>query len=196
MPRVIDRQQDILKQAARLFRERGYLATSIRDIGEAVGISSAALYYHYKNKEELLREVVCQGVRLVHEAVSAAVDCEAELLDKVRAGMRAHVLTSLQHLDFSAVIIQEMRYLGPDNRQLAVDVRDRYEAFWAELGEEAVRRGVLRSGVDAALVRFFGLGAMNWVTTWYHPDGSYSPEQIADALFDYFAFGVLQPASR
>lgn len=196
MARVINRQQDILKQAARLFRERGFLATSIRDIGEAVGISSAALYYHYKNKEELLREVVCEGVRLVHIAVAAAVDGEAELLDKIRTGMRAHVLTSLQHLDFSAVIIQEMRYLGPDDRQLAVDVRDRYEAFWAELGEEAVRRGVLRPGVDAALARFFALGAMNWITTWYHPEGAYTPEQIADSLFDFFALGVLRLDAR
>lgn len=190
------RQAEILAQAARLFREKGYLATSIRDIGEAVGVTSAALYYHFKNKDELLREVVCRGVQVVHEAVREAVEKEDEFFEKVRVGMRVHLLTSLEYQDFSAVILQEMRYLGPEDLAVAIAKRDAYESFWAELAEEAQKRGVLRKDIDAHLLRLLGLGALNWILTWFKPGGRYTAEQIADTQLEFFAYGVVPPDGR
>lgn len=187
-------QDDILAVAARLFRERGYAATSIRDLGAALGTTSAALYYHFKSKEDVLLAVVREGVRRVSDRVRAAMAAEEDLYAQVRAGLRAHLVTCLTHQDFAAVVLHEVRGLRPEARRQAVAERDRYEQLWADVLQRGREAGILRPGVDAHLLRLLGFGAMNWVTVWYRPDGPYTPEAIADAFLQLMADGVMVPA--
>lgn len=182
MSKAIDRQQDIIFHVARLFREKGYPATSIRDIGEALGFSSSALYYHFESKDALLLEVMLQGVRAVHHAVEQAMEGETSIYQRIRAGLRAHLLESLEYQDFAAVLLQEMRYLNADDRRKVVDVRDAYESLWTRTLTEGLQAGLFRSEVDLHLLRLLGFGAMNWVVIWYKSDGKNTPEEIADAF--------------
>ncbi|MCZ2134580.1 MAG: hypothetical protein LC098_04005, partial [Burkholderiales bacterium] len=75
-------------------------------------------------------------------------------------------------------------------------LRDRYEAFWDGMLYEAAGAGRLRPGVDLKLVRLFGFGAVNWVATWYSPDGDRTPEQIADVFWSYMALGLFSDDQR
>ena len=54
----------------------------------------------------------------------------------------------------------------------------------------------LLEGVDPILVRLLGFGAVNWVAQWYEPDGPWTPEEIADAVWSYFGFGVIADRAR
>src|ERR1700730_13654130 len=77
-PRQDNRRAQLLDAAARLFRERGYHATSMRDIAKAVGMLSGSIYYHFDSKEEMLLAVYEEGERRVAEAVDAAVAGETD----------------------------------------------------------------------------------------------------------------------
>ena len=87
MARTNNRYQEIIIESARLFRERGYLATSIRDIGEALGITSAALYYHFKNKDELLLAMMKIALDQLQDAVGKAIAMETNPVQRIRAAM-------------------------------------------------------------------------------------------------------------
>jgi hypothetical protein len=75
-------------------------------------------------------------------------------------------------------------------------LRARYEAFWDDLLQAAVRTGWARPGVDLELVREFGFGAINWVAQWRRENDPRTPGEIADAFWSYFAFGLLAEEKR
>lgn len=187
------RQRAILYAAARLFCERGYAATTIRDIGDTQGIASAALYYHFANKDEILVRVMLLGVRAVHEGVDQAMAEAPTTFERIRAGLRAHILTTLTHQDFATVLLQEIRYLKPADRRAVIAARDEYESLWARVLSEGQAEGLFKPDVDIHMLRLLGFGAMNWIVIWYRPDGDYIPEQIADAFVEYIGKGVFRP---
>lgn len=191
MTRTNNRYQSILIESARLFRERGYLGTTIRDIGDALGITSAALYYHFKNKEELLQAVMLIALRELHAAVGDVIEQEQDPARRIRAAMRVHLRISIDYQDFAIVLLQETRYLTPEGRAQVIDERDGYEAIWAQMFEEGRRAGLFKPTVDPHLLRLLTFGALNLVVTWYRPTGLYRAEQIADALYLYASEGVM-----
>lgn len=191
---ISDRQQRIIIESARLFRQKGYLATTIRDIGDALGITSAALYYHFKNKDKLLQEVMLQAMHGVQNAVRDAIRDVDHPAERIRLAMRSHMLISSQYQDFAIVLLQEIRHLSPEGHAKVLAERDAYDALWDELFLAAETSNLYREGVDLHLLRLLTFGAMNLVVTWYDPTGPYRPEEIADALFKYATEGVQNPA--
>ncbi|HFC11216.1 MAG TPA: TetR/AcrR family transcriptional regulator [Anaerolineae bacterium] len=186
-----NRYKNIILESARLFREKGYLATSIRDIGDALGITSAALYYHFKNKEELLVEVMLGALRNLHRSVTEAISAETDPAKQIQIAMRTHLRSSTDHQDFAIVLLQEVRHLSPKARLRVVEQRDAYEAIWTDLFAKGAQANLYKPDVDIRLLRLLTFGAINLVVTWYKPTGTYKPEQIADALYKIAAEGVL-----
>ena len=151
-------RQKVLDAAARLFRDRGYAGTTMRAVAGRCGIRAASLYHHFPSKDDILAEVFDYGVRRVAAAVRAAVDRlppSASAHDKVRAAVHAHLESFFVYGDYTAsnirVFGQAPRPVQRKNRGL----RDRYEAYWHLLLEEARQRGELRRGVDLSIARLF-----------------------------------------
>jgi AcrR family transcriptional regulator len=192
MARISRRQQEIIMEAARLFRQKGYLATSIRDISDSLNITSAALYYHFKNKEEILAEVMRLSLRRLQEAVQAAVSGQDNQWEQIRTALRTHLRISLEHQDFAIVLLKDLRHLTPEWREEVVAARDAYEDMWEGMLANGKQAGIFRSEVDLDLLRLLTFGALNLVVTWYKPTGKYTPEQIADAFLEYISRGVLE----
>ena len=116
--------------------------------------------------------------------------------ERIRLGLRAHLLMLLSGDDAVYVLLYEWRALSGPARDEMVRLRDRYEAFWDGMLYEAAGAGRVRPGVDLKLVRLYGFGAVNWVATWYTPGGERTPEQIADAFWAYLALGLLADDKR
>lgn len=184
------RAEEILLKSAELFRKQGFSATSIRDIGDAMGVTSAALYYHFKNKDEVLLGIMRTGLTVVTDAVVQAIDGIEDPWERVQAAMREHLSVSLRYQAFAAVLLQDLRHLAPPSRRKILKLRDRYEAVWEALLEESQVAGVIRADVEPQLLRLMMFGSLNRVIDWYRPDGAHSPHEIADAFFDYIGQGV------
>lgn len=169
-----NRLPEVLAQAARAFREKGYDAASIRDIVGAIDMLPGSLYYHFPSKEALLLAVYAEGVRRFSEAVSAAAAPGAAPWARLEAACVAHLETLLQESDFAQVVVRVRPGDVPAIAARLVALRDGYEALFARL----VQALPLARGVDRRSLRLMLLGALNWSQTWYRA-GRDEPRAIA-----------------
>jgi AcrR family transcriptional regulator len=181
--------EEVSRVACRIFRERGYHATSMRAIASSLGWQPAALYYYYPGKEDLLFSIMDSAVEALTARVLAAIDGDASPPERLRAAIAAHITAVADHLDELSVFLNEIKALGPENRACLQAKRDRYEHIFRDILEEGVQRGSL-ADVDPRLAGFLILAACNWLYTWYQPAGEYTPEEIADEFSRMILRGI------
>jgi len=174
-----NRREDLLRVCARLFREKGFDGTSIRDVSQAAGMHSGSPFYHFKSKQEMLVAVMEQGLTegLKHlEAVAAMRLAPAE---KFRKLVRAHLETiCADGHDFIPVMLYDWRSLTPAHRRRVIALKDRYDALWQKVTDELQAQGVMPG--DAQLARLFTFGVLNWTARWYRAGGRKSLDEIAE----------------
>lgn len=193
---VEDAVERALQAAGRLFREKGFAATTVREIAKAAGMLPGSLHYRYASKDELLVALMHRGVQRGIAAMSAAVGPERDPIQRLRLALRTHLALLLSEDDALYVLLFDWRSLPPGARKGVERERQRYYDFWDQLLAEGHATGRARPVLDIALVRQFGFGAANWAATWYRKDEGRTPEQIADAFFEVFCFGLLREGER
>lgn len=158
----------LLTEAARLFREKGYERTTVRDLAAAVGIQSGSLFHHFRSKEEILKAVMVETIRLNTALMQAAMEAADTPRQKLRALIRAE-LESIngQTGEAMAVLVFEWRSLSEDSRAEVLELRDIYEALWLNVLGALKERGDLLA--DPFVVRRMLTGALSWTVTWYRP---------------------------
>jgi AcrR family transcriptional regulator len=194
-PPKTDSRRLVLDQAARLFRERGYAETSLRDIAVACGMKPASLYYHFASKEEIVTAVLDTGVLTVSDEVRrgvAALGAEAPAADRLRAAIGAHLRALLELDDYTGANIRIFGHVPPRVRAATMAPRERYENWWRGLLADAAAEGAIRPGTDLRLLRLLLLGAMNWSVEWHRPrrGDADSVARIADTLAGMVQHGV------
>jgi len=184
-------QGNVLSNAARLFREKGFERTSLKEIAEACNMLPGSLYYRYHSKEALLVELMRRGVDLVTAEVESAYASSDDPFERLRLCINAHLRTLLVDSDAVYVLLFEWRALGPEAREEIIELRDQYESLWAGILETMIAQGVVRKNVDGRLLRLIGLGALNWVATWFDPNGAHSLDAIGDLIWQIAMGGVI-----
>lgn len=185
----------IVSAAAKLFRERGVESSSMREIAEIVGFSRTALYYHFRNKDEILavlvEEVTLHSMREAIRIMSGSTTGHDETL---HAMVRAYALWILRHPEHFVVLQRDDRRLSKQVQLIqAKGKRDLRDAFSHQirLGSEA---GVFREqDADVAALCIFGM--CNWTTEWFKQDGRISDEKVADVIADFAVNMVRAPLS-
>src|SRR3954454_11936839 len=141
------RREELTRQAARLFAQKGYHGTSIGDLAEAMGVQKGSLYAHIESKEDLLYEAMLDGARAFHGALDG-IDDAMPATEKIRLALRAHLRIAAEQLDVATVFVQEWRYLEGERRERVVAERRRYEERVASVFREGRELGELRSDLD------------------------------------------------
>jgi AcrR family transcriptional regulator len=189
----VEMRQQVLDTAAALFRDKGYAATTMREVAQRCGIRAASLYYHFPAKDEILAEVFDYGVRRVSDEVRAAVERlprSASSYDKVRAAIVAHLESFFVYGDYTATNIRVFRQAPGHVQRKNRKLRDRYERYWQRLLEEARRRGELRKDVDLTTARLFLIGGLNHTLEWYTKRGRASFAELAERYTELFFRGI------
>ena len=189
-------QGDVLSNAARLFREKGFERTSLKEIAEACNMLPGSLYYRYNSKEALLVELMRRGVDLVTAEVESAYASSDDPVERMRLCINAHLRALLLDSDAVYVLLFEWRALGPEARKEIIELRDQYESLWADILETMIAQGVIRKNVDGRLLRLIGLGALNWVATWFDPNGAHSLDAIGDLIWQIAMDGVINKGGQ
>lgn len=201
MTKTLDSTMDgdaLLDVAARLFREKGFAATTVREIARAAGMLPGSLHYRYSSKEAILLSLMERAIAKLTSAIREAVSVTRDPAERLRLALRAHLKLLLSGDDAVYVLLYDWRAITSESAREAMErLRDRYESFWDGLLYEAAGAGQLRDRVDLRLLRLLGFGAINWVAQWYESAaGNRSPEQIADAFWGLLAFGVFADDRR
>jgi AcrR family transcriptional regulator len=183
-----NRRGEIVRLAARLFREHGFDGTTVRDIAAAVGMRSGSPFYHFASKEEILFAVMEEGLRQGLARTEAVLAQHGGARERFVALMRTHFATILEDgSDFVPVMLYEWRRLPLVDRRRLIAVKDRYDTLWQGVIEELAAAGQLRG--DAKLARLLILGAVNFAATWFKRNGALSIDELARASAEFF----LQP---
>ena len=179
------RRQQIEDAASALFRDRGYAATSVRDIAQALNLQGGSLYAHMASKEDVLWSIVLRAADAFNTEVGpqAASDRSAPL--KLRQMVRGHVSVVTSTQKDAAVFLHEWRFLSADRRAEIARRRDDYEALYRGVIEQGIDAGAFQR-VDSRLTAMAILSALNGIATWYRVDGPLAPDQIADQHADLF----------
>ena len=179
------RRGQLIRESARLFREKGYEATSVRDIAAATGLQSGSWVYHFKTKQDILAAVMEEGLQRALERIEAIGRDQLPPREQFRALLRAHLDTILAPgQDFIPVLLYEWRSLEAKSRPRVVALQRRYEAVWEKVIAQLRRSGdwVQPTRVDRLLM----FGALNWMAHWYRLDGPFDVAELADEAERFF----------
>jgi AcrR family transcriptional regulator len=195
-----DRLSEIYRTAARMICEKGYDATSMNDIAEAVGITKAGIYHHIPGKQELLFRIMNFGMDELDEEVILPARAIEDAEQRLRAIITNHVQlitrrSTPQGNNPVTIVIEEVAGLTRAHRR-KIDQRKR---AYVELIRDTLNRlkeeGKL-SEVDVTTASFSLLGMILWLSRWYNPEGRLGPEQIAEQITTISLGGLLRPEAR
>jgi AcrR family transcriptional regulator len=180
----------ILKTAAKIFAEKGFHRTSIRDIAHATKMSLAGLYYYFRTKEELLY--------LIQEQCFLTLLQRWEKIAATENNGRARIrLFAENHLGFFLHNMYEMKVMAHEDESLSREFQEkilvlkrRYVKVLMNLIAEVQKEE--RGGVDLRVATFSLFGMMNWIHTWYQPKRDLPLPELIDQMLRIYFFGVLK----
>jgi AcrR family transcriptional regulator len=178
-----DAPQRLLTAAIEAFGERGYHATTTREIAERAGMSPAGMYVHFRSKEDVLFQVMRLGHASALEAVEVALIGTAPPAAKVRRFVEA--FTSWHARNHRAARVQqyELRALGHDRYDQIRSVRSRFAVLLQEQLQEGITSGAFAiTSVDPAALAILSLGID--VARWYRPGVDPPPEELGREYAD------------
>lgn len=168
----------VLETAVKLFNERGFHATSLTDVADALNVTKPTIYHYFTNKDEILFACVRRGVESIRDAALDVESRGGNGMERLKAHMRNYAIVMTN--DFGMCVTRTA------DHELSADSRKRFRAMKRETDvtirrvvEEGMRDGSIAPG-DARLVTFTLAGALNWIARWYDSKGPLTREQIAD----------------
>jgi AcrR family transcriptional regulator len=183
-------REGILEAAARIFSEKGFHATSMNDIADAVNLQKASLYYHFTSKQEILISLLDYALDLINSRLEAVLAQSLSPDEKLRQAMVSYLQTIAENQNLSAVLLLEIRSLDPELKARHASRREKFERLWRDLIIEGKQAGVFNS-IDPSLTGRAILGVMNWTVTWYRSDGPRSATEIANLFADLLLQGLM-----
>jgi len=193
----IHRRAEILRQARRLFEERGFHETSFDDIARAVGIRREGLYYYYGSRAEILLDLVRPQNEALVARLAAIVESGLAPATKLYVAIKSH----LAMFDRTSLDMVMLGIGGPHRRSGDTDVDSvhaanaplyrSYQDAWIRLVRDGQRDGTFDPGLDAKLTVFAILGMCNWTGVWLDPDGARTLENIAGIFYTLVSGGLL-----
>lgn len=183
------KKQEILEAAAQLFRDKGYAATSMRDLARAVNLKASSLYNHIGSKEEILQLICFENARRFLEAMEQVEQGSGSALQKVETLIRFHITEAMEDVTSVTSFNDEWRHLSESQLVKFKALRKDYENRFKKLLEEGIAKGELRS-TDSTIALFTILSSVRWLYDWYRSGGRKTPEQISQNITNILLKGL------
>lgn len=183
-------RDDIVEGAGRRFATHGYHGTSMRDLGEDLGILGSSIYAHVGGKHELLVAVMERGAAFFTESADVAVAQGSSPLDTLGALIAAHVDVVLDHRWEAHTFLAEVSVLDDEERARITAARKRYEDVFASTIADARDAGDVREDLAPRLAAIYVLSILNGVDRWYDDDGKLTRREIASDIYSFACRGL------
>ncbi len=186
-----DRTDHIYRVAAEIMCEKGYEATSMNDIADAVGLTKAGVYHYIRGKEDLLFEIMSFGMDMVDQDVIAPAREEPDAEQRLRLIVERHSRRIMEQGGAVTVLLEEMSALTSAHQRTVRNRKRVYFELVRETIEELREEGKLR-GVDPTIATFSLFGMVLWTSRWYRRAGKLTPQQSADDLVEIAMHALLR----
>ena len=188
------KREAVLETAAHLFLERGYRSTSLRELAALLKITKPALYYYFQNKEEILVECYRAGIASIEGLLDEGELDHGTGLERVEAYLRVYATAIVSHDFGRCVAMLDDSELSSAARREVRTLKRRIDASIRGYIEEGIEDGSINE-CNPKLAAFAAAGAINWIGTWYRPDGGLSRESIATSFAELLTRGLARRAS-
>lgn len=172
---------DILDTARKLFAAKGYRATSVQDLADALGYGKASLYHYVRRKDDLLFALHALFMRRLAADLDAVLARDGRPADKLREVIVRFVELVAQYREDATIVNDEMRELSARNLKRVIALRDEYEGSLTRLVREGIAAGDFEAGDPHVYVRAI-LGMTNWCYRWLRPDGQLTPREVGEQM--------------
>lgn len=176
-----DRHRDILDAAAALFAERGYAATSVRDIGERVGLLGGSLYHYIKSKEALFVRIHDIALQVAEDRIRAATAPLSDPWERLEAACVTMMEIQLDPNSLTMPLMNDFASAPAEIRERLVEKRDAFEQVFRDL----IAALPLDPALDRGVYRLLLLTLLNNVSGWYRP-GRMTPDEIGRQILRIF----------
>ncbi len=188
-PKTESRKEQIYRVAITLFREKGYIASSMRDLAKELNIEAPSLYSHIKSKEEILQKVCFEMAETFFHGLNDIEKRNFSAKSRLEAAIHSHINVICEHKDAVAVFLNEWRHLSQPHYSDFVQLRNQYEEKFHTYIKFGVDKGEFRvADVNFAVLTI--LSSLNWTYNWYKESGKMKPEEIASNLSEILIKGI------
>lgn len=188
----ISRKKQVIRSAAELFREKGYAASSMRDLAQKLGIEAASLYSHIKSKEEILRTLCFDMAAEFRASLDKVEKLNVPASERLTLGIIGHVQVMALDLTSSAVFMNEHRHLSEPFLRDFLILRINYINRFKKIIDAGVKSGEFKKNIDTKLAVMTLFSSLNWMPLWYSPDSAIDPKQLGLQLAEMLVNGLKQ----
>lgn len=189
-----ERLAEIYRTAAQIILRKGYDATSINDIANALGMTKAGLYHYINGKKELLFDIMNFGLDELDEEVATPAASIIDPTERLRFIIKSHSQLVTRGQGAITILVDEITALTPSQNRIITRRKRAYFNRLRELLKQLKEEGVLQD-VDATAATFSLLGMISWLSRWFRQNGSLTEEQVADQISKIALHGLLKPES-
>ena len=190
-----ERRAEIYRTAAQIILSKGYDATSVNDIANALGMTKAGLYHYISGKKELLFDIMNFGMDELHEEVVIPALATPDVGARLRCMIINHALLVTRGEGAVTIIVDEVTALTPAQNRKVTQRKRAYVDFLRDTLNQLKAEGKLHD-VDTTAAAFSLLGMILWLSRWFRQDGTLTAEQVAEEIVKIAFHGLLRPETR
>lgn len=184
------RKQEILHAAQSLFSEKGYVAASMRDLADALGIKPASLYSHYAAKEDMLWDIALRCAHQFLDLVLPLASSDHPPTRRLSEMVKGHTHVIIHNIEASAIFFKEWKHLEEARRTVYASYIDVYEGAFSAVLREGKEAGVFRN-ISITFTTRMLLSSANWIHRWYREDGLWDEKRVAQEIADFVLHGTM-----
>ncbi|MDP6808665.1 MAG: TetR/AcrR family transcriptional regulator [Desulfobacterales bacterium] len=187
---VNSRKHEIIKASVELFYKYGYQKASLRDIARKVGISQAAIYYHFKTKEEILLNIIEKYSNKLLFSLKTCFVQKKDPIENLRDAIFAHATSIRNSRNGTKIIIEDKRFLSDEIKQIVKEKEIVIFLLYKDYLKQLQDLKLIKQG-DLSIATFGILGTVNWLYHWFNPDKAMTMEKIAEEMIDNLLYGLI-----
>jgi AcrR family transcriptional regulator len=190
-----ERLAEIYRTAAQIIVRKGYDATSVNDIANALGMTKAGLYHYINGKKELLFDIMNFGLDELCAEVMKPAQAIADPGERLRFMLAGHARLVTKGQGAVTILVDEMTALTPAQRKKITQRKRAYFDFMRATLNQLKAAGRLHD-IDTTVAAFSLLGMVLWLSRWFRQDGALTAEQAAENIVKIAFHGLLRPGAR
>lgn len=187
--RTKTKKQVIIEEAATLFRERGYSATTMRDIASKVGVEAASLYNHITSKEQILSKICFSLADTYTTKMDEIIETKESPIDKIKELLFVHVEINAMSSPLASVMNDEWRHLTEPEKGEFLEKRRTYENKFICIIEDGIANGSIID-LDPKIALYTMLSSIRWLQHWYHANRDMAVEDLKDTIIGLLLNGI------
>lgn len=179
----------ILRKAAAMFREKGFAATSMRDLAETVGIEAASLYNHIRSKNEILEAICFDVANVFNTNLELIENSDLPVIEKIESLLRFHVRQMIENYEEVYVSDREWKHLDEPYLSNFQNQRRNYRKKFAAIINKGIEKNEIRK-IDASTAVLILLHAVSGIESWHRSKTKISGAELEENMLKIMIDGL------